>query len=201
MGQGAEARVYRTEYMGRDAILKVRPEKGYRHPDLDRSIRTSRTKNEARVAREARRAGVRTPVIYDIDVKGSGITMERVDGRTVKNILDRDPARAPEICSVIGRTVARLHSGRISHGDLTTSNMILTEDGGLCLIDLSMGSVDADTEEMGVDLHLLKRAFASAHSDLHGSFDRILGSYAENNPDAEAVFGKMEEIANRGRYT
>ena len=35
IGHGAEAKVYVTMFLERNAVVKVRPEKGYRHPELD----------------------------------------------------------------------------------------------------------------------------------------------------------------------
>ncbi len=199
--RGAEATISETVFLGRDAVVKHRPAKSYRLPELDSHIRSVRTKNEARIMHEAREAGVRTPCIYDIDLKKCDIVMERIKGRMVKDILDSEPLRADEVCETIGLTIARLHSARICHGDLTTSNMILTDEGEICLIDLSMGCTRAETEDIGVDLRLLERAFASAHMELEGSFSKLMDAYYSNIPDAKAVRKKVEDIRNRGRYT
>jgi len=201
LGQGAEATVIRTTYLGRDAVVKSRSEKGYRHSELDQRLRSSRTKNEARVMIEARKFGVRTPVIYDIDVKKCDMTMEFMVGQKVKDVLDREPSRANELCKKIGETVAKLHNGRISHGDLTTSNMILTPNGDVCLLDLSLGTTLAEIEDLGVDIHLLQRAFTSAHSGLDDSLSVIMDAYAKNMKDAENVFKRVEDIRGRARYT
>ena len=130
IGRGAEAVVARTDFLGREAVLKTRVSKGYRHPDLDSHLRTARTRTEVRVMREARSAGVRSPVVYDTDLKEGSITMEYVHGESVKSILTEHPERADEICARIGEMIAKLHRKNISHGDLTTSNMILGDDGG-----------------------------------------------------------------------
>ncbi len=65
---GAEATVSNVVFLGREAVMKSRPPKAYRLPELDRHIRSVRTRNEARLMREARKAGVRTPCVYDIDL-------------------------------------------------------------------------------------------------------------------------------------
>ena len=85
---GAEATITESDFLGMDAVVKQRPPKTYRLPELDHHIRSSRTRNEARIMHEARAAGVRTPCIYDIDLKECSITMERMDGRMVKDVLD-----------------------------------------------------------------------------------------------------------------
>jgi TP53 regulating kinase-like protein/N6-L-threonylcarbamoyladenine synthase/protein kinase Bud32 len=201
VAKGAEAEIYAASFLGRDALVKVRSPKRYRVRELDSGIRTSRTKNEARLMREARRAGVRTPMIYDIDLGESSITMENVKGTKIKDALDLDPASAAELCRKIGSTVADLHNSLICHGDLTTSNMILTEDGRICLIDLSMGKTNAELEDLGVDMHLLKRAFLSAHPGLTENFHELMDSYVAAKHEPERLLKKMEEINNRGRYT
>ncbi len=181
-------------------MVKVRKVKSYRHPELDRRIRTARIRTEARLAAEARRAGVRTPVVYDVDLSEASITMERIPGRTVRELLD-DGDGPEDICRMIGRAVADLHNRGLTHGDLTTSNMMVDGDGRICLLDLSMGTSGATVEDMGVELHLLERAFVSAHPRLHGCYEALIDEYAGIKTDAQAVLGKVREIRDRGRYT
>lgn len=198
---GAEATISATEYLGRPAVVKTRPPKGYRLPELDERIRSSRTRSEARIMHEARQAGVRTPCVYDLDLHECSITMERMEGPTVKGHLDAHPDDADRVCAEIGRTVARLHSAGICHGDLTTSNMVLLRDGTVCLLDMSMGRTRAELEDVGVDLRLLERAFSSAHVGLERSFEVLMDEYYSHVGDPGAVRRKVEDIRNRGRYT
>ena len=198
--QGAEATVSFTEFLGRQALLKMRPAKSYRLPEIDAHIRNVRTRNEARIMHDARTAGVRTPCIYDIDLKKCSITMEYIQGPSVKHYLDEHPDQADEICRKIGTTVAKLHSANICHGDLTTSNMIL-EGEEVCLIDFSMGCANAELEDIGVDMRLLERAFSSAHVGLETSFDVLMETYYANIKNAKQVAKKLTDIKNRARYT
>jgi len=198
---GAEGSVYRTSYLGRKAMVKIRSPKQYRIPELDRRIRSQRIRAEARLIREARSAGIRTPIIYDVDPNECSITMEDVDGITVKTYLDQHPEDAERICRLIGTDIARLHNSKICHGDLTTSNMILTEDGKLCLIDFSMGASLIGTEDMGVDIRLLERAFYSAHPTIKNAFGDFIEAYCATKTDSRQVMDKVQEIKDRGRYT
>ncbi len=188
-------------FLGRDAVMKSRPPKSYRLPELDRHIRSVRTRNEARLMREARKAGVRTPCMYDIDLADCSIVMEDIVGPTAKEAMLSDPAGAPALAKRIGETVARIHAARICHGDLTTSNMIVLPDGEICLIDFSMGCSKATLEDIGVDVRLLERAFGSAHAGLDEAMDAMMSAYFDSVPDAAAVRKKLEDIKNRGRYT
>lgn len=199
--KGAEAEIRIDMWMGRSVIVKSRVPKSYRHPELDRHLRSLRTKNEARLIREARQFGVPTPIIYDIDLQKAELVMEKIEGERVKDALskadDRDIAK---ICKEIGRLTAVLHRNGIAHGDLTTSNMIL-RDGKIWLIDFSLGEKNAKIEELGVDFHLLKEAFLSAHSEIFDKFQIVIDSYREHFENADAVIKRMKEIESRGRYT
>ena len=201
IAKGAEGSVYLSTYLGRDAVTKVRTPKGYRVPELDRRIRIQRIRSEARLIREARAAGIRTPIIYDVDTAECSITMERVKGITVKRYLDEHPEEAERICRLIGTNIARLHNSKICHGDLTTSNMILTPVGELCIIDFSMGASLIGVEDMGVDLRLLERGFTSAHPDIKDAYAYITEAYCREKTGAQEVLDKVQEIKDRGRYT
>ncbi len=209
IARGAEAILKRDVWNGRDVVVKERIAKGYRHPDLDRRLRGVRIKTEARLMREARRMRVPTPHIFDIDQVSNSLTMEFIHGRTARSVLD-NPDRRESICREIGKLVARLHAGDIVHGDLTTSNMIVSADR-LYFIDFSMGAKAAVTEQKGVDLHLLMEAFRSAHADFYNkgiswvleayrnTWESVRGPAGRN--EAEAIIARVHEIEKRGRYT
>ena len=199
--RGAEAEISRGAWMGRQVMVKSRVPKAYRHVELDSALRTSRTKNEARLIQEARRHGIPTPVIYDIDLQKAEIVMEEIIGPRVKDaLLTASRDEAEDICAEIGRLTALLHKAGMVHGDLTTSNMIL-QGQKIYFIDFSLGSRNAEIEEMGVDLHLLKEAFQSAHSERFELFQTVLGSYSKHFDQAKKVVAKIREIEERGRYT
>jgi len=201
IAKGAEASVFLSEFLGRESITKTRFRKEYRQKELDDRIRSSRLRNEAKLLKDARKAGVRTPVIYDIDIETCSLVMERVRGRMVKEVLENNEGDPETICSEIGKMIATLHNSKICHGDLTTSNMMLTDDGMICLLDISMGSSPADQEDMGVDIHLFERAFISAHPELSSALETAMRSYVEYKDGGERILEKVEEIKGRGRYT
>jgi len=201
IARGAEASIFISEFSGRESITKTRFRKEYRHKELDDRMRTSRLRNEAKLMKDARKAGVRTPMIYDIDMEACSLVMEKVHGRMVKEVLENGEDDPDTICSEVGRTIAALHNSGICHGDLTTSNMMLTDDGRICLLDISMGSSPADQEDMGVDIHLFERAFTSAHPGLLSALGAAMRSYVEYKDGGERILEKVEEIKGRGRYT
>jgi Kae1-associated kinase Bud32 len=198
--RGAEAEIRRDEFMGRQVLVKSRVPKAYRHPALDQSLRAHRTRVEARLLQEARSCGVPTPIVYDLDTVNAEIWMQEIVGPRAKDaLLKASPEDVRAISQEIGRMVARLHSHGMTHGDLTTSNMIL-RDGRVFFIDLSLGSKAASLEEMGVDLHLLREAFQSAHSDIMYAYDIIAETYAREYVGGKEVLAKVRDIEERGRY-
>lgn len=198
---GAEARLDSSEWMGREVVLKQRVVKGYRHPSLDRSIQTSRIRNEARLLLEARKAGIAVPVVYSVDYSSNQIVLEEVKGARVKDALNELPdPEARTVCAKIGEIAARLHANDIVHGDLTTSNMLL-EGERIVLIDFSLGSKTPELEDKGVDMHLLEEAFHSAHYRRSQLYEVVKNSYVRRYERGRDVLAKVKEIEKRGRYT
>ena len=201
IGMGAEAVIEETDYLGLRAVKKTRVEKGYRHPVLDSRLRASRTKNEVRVMRDARLSGIRTPVVYDVDLHEGSIVMEYIEGERVREIIESEPGRIPEVCRMIGESVAKMHNAGVCHGDLTTSNMILTPAGELCILDFSLGATRCDLEGKGVDIHLMERAFSSSHSQATEAFGQVMDAYMRNVDGAKDIAKRVEDIKGRARYT
>jgi len=142
IAMGAEARLVAVEWNGVspfcNALSKIRDIKSYRHPKLDRNLRVSRTRAEARLLHRARCAGVRTPVILELDLPGGIITMERLSGRPLMELLEGiedkgDGGERREILSEVGKSIGRLHGGGMVHGDLTLMNILVerNDDDGV----------------------------------------------------------------------
>lgn len=202
--KGAEANLYLREWYGRKIVVKRRISKKYRLSELDRHIRTYRTIHEPQLMHRAKKAGVPTPTIFLIDVRNAEIYMEYVEGKQLKKILNSMPVkRRWEICGCIGELVGKLHRGGIIHGDLTTSNMILTPENRIVLVDFGLGEFSHELEARGVDLHLLKRAFESVHFEFaEECFRKVMDKYAQTVglKEAKKVLEKVKEIEKRGRY-
>ena len=136
--KGAEASLYLEEWHDRKVIMKRRLPKRYRIPELDMMIRGQRTIHEPHNIHKAKEAGVPTPTIFMVDVDESNIVMEFVEGKQVKEELDNFSSEERlSLCILIGRMIGRLHKNGIIHGDLTTSNMILTPYGKVVFVDYS----------------------------------------------------------------
>ncbi len=199
--QGAEAVLFIDTWLGKKVVRKRRVVKRYRDAALDTALRTFRTKKEARLITEARKVGIPTPVIYDVDLSRAEMVMEYIPGQLVKDVLNLlEKTKRRELCSQIGRYIGMLHSHDIVHGDLTTSNMILKE-GIVYFIDFSLGEKTHEIEAKGVDLHLLKEVWQSTHYEYMDGYRTLLRAYCDEYEDGESVLSKITEIEKRGRYT
>mmetsp|Transcript_9820 Transcript_9820/g.18470 ORF Transcript_9820/g.18470 Transcript_9820/m.18470 type:complete len:240 (+) Transcript_9820:292-1011(+) len=200
--QGAEGRVFEAKYLSRNAIIKQRFKKTYRHPSLDLKLTKQRLNQEARSLVKARKLGVHCPTLLHVDTEMSCLYLEKVPGQMVKELLYSGELSKEDVDGTmrqIGRAVATLHDGGLVHGDLTTSNMILRPDKQLVMIDFGLSSNSVLAEDKGVDLYVLERAFTSAHSDMEHLFETVLEAYRKTSKNWSSVFNRFSAVRMRGR--
>jgi TP53 regulating kinase-like protein len=202
--KGAEASLFVADWHGRRVVIKTRLPKRYRPEKLDMTIRTYRTVHEPQLMSEAKKAGVPTPMIFQVNVANGIIVMEFVEGKQLKQLLGGVSQKEREkICTRVGELIGKLHRQGVIHGDLTTSNMILNPEGKIFLVDFGLGEKNTELEAKGVDLHLLKRALQSTHYMFaEDCFSAVMKGYRAVVGEAEAkdVLAKVREIERRGRY-
>ncbi len=202
--RGAEADLYLTRVGPWKAVIKRRVRKKYRIPELDERIRRERTTREATALRDAKKAGVRSPSILQIDLQEFSISMSYVEGEVARTYLDDMPNRdRTEILHEIGRQIGKMHESGLVHGDMTTSNIVISKDIVPFILDFGMSSHSTDAEDRGTDLHLLQRSISTSHAfDLRRSERLIFDGYREKlgSVSASASLRKQKEIARRGRY-
>ena len=191
VGRGAEA-ILKKEG---DYLEKERIKKSYRLKELDDEIRKSRTRREASLIRAARRIGVNVPSI--IDESKETITMEFLDGKRIKDVLNEN--NYEELCTKIAYYIALLHKNEIIHGDLTTSNMMF-KDNEIYFIDFGLGFKSARIEDKASDLYLMKQALDSTHFNISDrAWQIILKAYQQNYPE-KRVMETLKKIEKRRRY-
>jgi len=197
IAKGAEANLYRD----RDVVIKERIRKEYRIPEIDEALRSMRTKREAKLLSLARRAGVPTPVVLDVDTRRKSITMSYIAGEKVKYVVDRlSREELQSLFREIGRLAAKLHRADIIHGDLTTSNMLLSQ-GRVFFIDFGLGEVSKSLEAKGTDLLVFRKSVRSTHFNREREvLEAFFSGYTAEYPEGRAVVEKMESIEKRGRY-
>ncbi|MEF8780224.1 MAG: bifunctional N(6)-L-threonylcarbamoyladenine synthase/serine/threonine protein kinase [Haloferacaceae archaeon] len=185
--RGAEAVV---ELAG-DRVLKRRVEKSYRHPELDRTLRTTRTRREARLTGDARRAGVPTPLVYDVDVPEATLTLQFVGEADLAERLDADR------CRRVGEHLARLHGAGFVHGDPTTRN-VRVDDERTYLIDFGLGYYTDHVEDYAMDLHVFEGSVAGTAPDAETLVESFEDGYREVGE--ERVLDRLRTVEGRGRY-
>lgn len=89
---------------------------------------------------KCRRAGVCTPVVYDVDLETRRITFECIEGLTLKQYLlsqnideggnvGSHSDMVLEVVRAVGSVIGQMHDSNVVHGDLTTSNIMIRKTG------------------------------------------------------------------------
>jgi len=187
--RGAEADV---RFEG-ESFIKERAPKPYRDERLDERIRKRRTRREARALHDARRAGVPTPPVHDVDVAEATLTMEALGDDLSGDVV-------PEEARRVGGHLARLHASGMAHGDPTTRNAV-REDGGddrVFLVDFGLSYTTHGVEDFGMDLHVFRSAVrGTAEND-----EEVLAAFDDGYvwERADEVRERLRDIEGRGRY-
>lgn len=205
--KGAEANLYYGHWFDKEVIFKYRVPKKYRIEELDRKIRTARTLNEARALIRVKDFGLNVPQVYEIDTQNSIIVMKYIKGEKLKHNLENlDKSQKIEIFKEIGIYIAILHLNGHIHGDITTSNIIITENQKIFLIDFGLHEYSDTIEDKSVDLHLLKRVLISSHGkDFELCFNAFLKGYSSeydkrSSQEGNQIIKNINVIETRGRY-
>ncbi|RLG21953.1 Kae1-associated kinase Bud32 [Candidatus Micrarchaeota archaeon] len=188
--KGAEAELYKSEYLGMPVVLKRRVKKRYRIEELDSKIRASRTKREVVNLIKAKKA-VNTPYVYDVNMKAMEISMQFIEGPKLKEIIEEKE----ELSAELGKQVRAMHDINMIHGDLTTSNVIVS-GGKLYFIDFGLAFFSDKTEDKAVDLQVFRDVLKSSH---HRVWKKLWAAFCGGYAD-ERVLEKLKEIDNRARY-
>jgi len=173
----------------RNVVIKERVPKSYRIPELDKKIRSFRTRREAKVLDKLEPFGF-TPKVIMAD-NDHILEIEYIDGKRLSEVLETQDTES--LSSEIGKKIKQIHDKGIIHGDLTTSNMILKEK--LYFIDFGLSFFSEKIEDKAVDLHLLGQALESKHHTISKTmFENIKQSYGDKD-----VLARLEDVEKRGR--
>ncbi|MCS7111894.1 MAG: Kae1-associated kinase Bud32 [Ignisphaera sp.] len=202
---GAEAYILRGKFMEIDSIIKWRFPKPYMPPELDREFRSIRTEIEAKVMWRCLLMGIKTPIPLYVNTGDAVIIMTYIEGSTLRELANR--IRDEELCRIcreVGVYIAKMHVNGVSHGDLTTSNIIVdSKESQTHLIDFGLATFGKRDEDYAIDLHIFFRSIESAHIDRERIMKEcFLNGYSSITGDYES--SKMLKIVNdirkRGRY-
>tara|TARA_Y100000310_G_scaffold303059_1_gene341034 strand:- start:1131 stop:1739 length:609 start_codon:yes stop_codon:yes gene_type:complete len=191
--QGAEAQLIKKSP---SILLKHRIKKSYRIPELDNKIRKRRTKKEAKILEKISKI-IPVPELIKTDDKEK-IEMQFIKGKKLSEHLDKLP-NATKVCETIGTQIATLHDSEIIHGDLTTSNMILS-NSKLYFIDFGLSFHSSRVEDKAVDLHLIKQALEAKHFSNYKEFFLAIQEGYKSSKQSKQVLERLKKVESRGRY-
>lgn len=186
IAEGAESDIYLTDFLGVEAVVKYRREKPYLIPELDKQLRESRTRMEARAMHKAAMS-VNVPKLLLLGKYF--IVMEKVDGIVASELGGINT----KVASLAGASLAGLHNDGIIHGDFTTANIIVGK-AGICVIDFGLSYFSESDEDRAFDMLLIKRSIGSK---AYASFAK---AYSANCAFSQNVFSRLRDIEMRGRY-
>lgn len=136
---------------------------------------------------------------------------EITDSQTVRDYIVSTQKQFPEtaaetlkpLATRIGQLLGKMHAGKVIHGDLTTSNMLLRgppDDLNVVFIDFGLSFSEGLPEDKGVDLYVFERALLSTHPNTEDLFQAVIDAYKqENKKEATDVINKLDEVRMRGR--
>lgn len=230
ISQGAEALVFETtkhpfdpEITNNEYIIKYRPHKRYRHPQIDKTLTKKRTVAECRcLVKLNSMNGINAPLLVASDPYNGYIWQTKVGEQlpngqfsSLKNFLwmhnnDEDAylQTVQDVLMKVGQQIGILHNNQYIHGDLTSSNVVLqrnAESGTweAYLIDFGLSGYSTMVEDKGVDLYVLERAIMSTHSLYAEKYNEwIMQGYMDSfdsEDNLKQVLKRFEEVRQRGR--
>ncbi len=197
--KGAEGDIFLISWNKKKAILKDRKKKDYRNSSLDQRIRKQRTIRECEIISEVKSFGISTPLIYNMDTKNCTIIMQYIAGTLVNDLPETKLIKS---CIEIGKIVGLMHKNGIMHGDLTTSNFIVSK-GKMFVLDFGLANKTNKPEDQAVDLRLLKEILNSAHTKImNKAWSNFLKGYksAVGSSHFSKITNLVKVIESRGRY-
>jgi TP53 regulating kinase-like protein len=205
--KGAEANLYLGQWFKKEVIFKQRISKKYRIPKLDQDIRLKRTLNEGRALIKIKNYGINVPQVYEIDLINFQVIMKNIKGEKLKYLIKSlSETQISNLLSKLGHYIATLHINGHTHGDITTSNVLVTKENEIFLIDFGLHEYSDTIEDKSVDLHLFKRVLISSHGEKSKlCFDSFLKGYEEKYNDYglnehKQILNNIKVVESRGRY-
>ncbi|AWR94551.1 Kae1-associated kinase Bud32 [Acidianus brierleyi] len=199
--RGSESIIYEGYFLGVHSIFKKRVSKSYRDSKLDYKINSERTISESRIMYDALKSDVNVPAILFIDIDNFTIIMEYIEGIVVKDLIRNNTENLYDIGYKIGVLTGKLHKASITHGDLTTNNLIINSKNDIFMIDFGLAKRSNDIEDLATDIHVFLRSLESIHPDkkdiIFNGFRNGYSQIVENYMD---VLKTVNDIRMRGRY-
>ena len=201
--KGAEAVVISGYWMGAKAVLKIRNPRSYRHPDLDRRLTRQRLSVEVRVLKKLHSSELSCPSLLDADLDKGWILLSHIEGETLYDSLASGRSGFEEIRK-LGKLIRQMHNLGLSHGDLTTHNIMINDSNSLFLIDFGLSKIAPEIEQLGLDLQVLNECLNASHHEFEDAIDVLVDGYLSFSdtfsPSGKEVIERFNSIRGRVRY-
>jgi bifunctional N6-L-threonylcarbamoyladenine synthase / protein kinase Bud32 len=202
--KGAEAILIKSTWKNRQVVYKFRKPKNYRIANIDGIIRSQRTLIESRIMLDLKKNNIPIPPMYEINPSKAYFVMKFISGKRLKDIINKSiqPQEIEEIFTEIGKIIANIHKLNYIHGDLTTSNILITKNKDLFMIDFGLSQYTNSVEDFAMDIHLFKQVLKSTHGDFYEMlYSQFIKGYLSNSSnESQAIITQIEKIEHRGRY-
>ncbi len=173
--------------------------------------------SEARILIRIKGVGLPVPAVWDVDLESGRIIMEKMNGRPLIEMLRDENVPKDEIHKALhnsGYAVRMLHRMAVTHGDLSTNNILIDEDCNAFLIDFGLSAVEYEVERFGIDLHVMDEILGASHPNIVNGIDIFLGGYQQCDdvqgpleelsggmpPVAKDVLKRLDDVRSRVRY-
>jgi len=160
-----------------------------------------------------RNKGLPLPIIFDVDLSQRSMIMQRIDGEPLIDILKIE-VNHKKILHSVGKSIRLLHREAVTHGDLSTNNIMISNNESAILIDLGLAKVEYEVEGFGIDLHVLHEIFRASHPNIDAAMNHVIEGYLSVDadlgevqlgsggtiPSAHECVNRLEKIKQRVRY-
>lgn len=165
------------------------------------SQQRERLKREARAAAKFSHPGIATVFSLEERDESLYIVSEYVQGLTLRQIMDRGPVAFPRILDIaiqIAQALTAAHEQGIIHRDLKPENVVLTESGGIKILDFGLARFAPGYGTSSADPRLTRRGMFLG-TPAYASPEQLLGSEVDESTDVFS-FGLTLYELTAGRH-
>lgn len=202
--KGSESYLYHCDYINLKSVVKERKQKKYRNSKIDKEIRLSRMRLEARMMKLALNYKLRVPAIYAIDLANFTLIIEFINGESladyVNSNISNNLTKIINFLMEFGKLVAKLHSIDIIHSDLTPYNIIITSNHQIYLIDFGLAYYSNENKDKVMDIFIMFGSLSLFEIDKSSLlFNSFLKGYLSYNTHGD-IINQLNILINKGRY-
>ena len=200
LGEGGMGVVYRARdtRLGRMVALKMLPAELARDPE-----RSNRFEREAGIVSSMNHPGIATLFDFDRDGDVAFLTMELVEGPTLRQVLLDGPLPLKRLldCAVqVAEALAAAHGHGVVHRDLKPENIMVASSGYYKVLDFGVARIEDTAPQGPLNTQTPTRTWATRAGTILGTVaymspEQIQGLPASARSDIFALGSLMFELA------